>query len=518
MKPNEILAASITDLQNGELKEINAGETKIVLAKANDTFYAVGGICPHLKAPLAKGALCGTKLYCPWHHSAFDITDGHLCEPPAIDGLPRYAVRIEGNNVWVKTLPEEKPEQPSPFKMPGETFVIIGGGTAGLLAAQTLRENGFAGKLVMITKEDTPPYDRTLLSKKFLMDKAKPEELLLRKEDFYQKHLIEIEKDKEVKMVDTDTKTISFTDGNSLTYDKLLVATGGQPNKLKIPGADLQNVYTLRSVADAEKILANAKNSKQVCIIGASFIGMETAASLKTLGLEVTVIAREKQPFEKNFGTAIGELFYKLHTGKGVTIKTEAEVESIEGSDTKAAAVLLKTGERIPADLVIAGIGVHPVTGFMQGVQLSEKDKSIPVDEHLQAAPDVFAAGDIALFPDGQSGKPVRIEHWRLAEQHGRIAALNMLGQSHSVSEIVPFFWTNQFDKRLSYIGHTEKWDSIETDGDVAAQKFLSFYVKDGKVEAVASMGRDVDSNKIEDAMQKKGLLTVAELKAVIAG
>ncbi len=513
MTDNEIFAATTTELQDGQMKEVQAGETKILLAKVDGKYYAVGAVCPHYKAPLVKGALCGTRLYCPWHHSAFDITNGNVCEPPAIDGLPRYKTRIENDQIFVQ-ITEEKTEDINTnlSVTDSRTFIMLGGGAAGLMAVQTLRSEGFNGKLIMITKEDTLPYDRTALSKKFMTGKAKPEELLLRKEDFFEKHKIEIEKNKEVKHVDADSKRIRFFDGSSIQYDTMMIATGGEPNKLTIAGAGLKNVFTLRSAEDAERILETAKNVKKVCIIGASFIGMETAASLQTLGLEVTVIAKESTPFEKNFGVEIGDVFYNMHKEKGVVIKTNAEVEKIEGKNT-VEAIVLKNSERIETELVIAGIGVHPRTDFITGVKLNEKDKSVLVDEYLQAAYNLFAAGDIARFPDAKTNQNMRIEHWRLAQQHGRIAAMNMLGKTSSVHDIVPFFWTNQFEKRLSYVGHAEDWDEIVIDGDIQNQKFIAFYVKEGKVLAAASMNRDVESDKIEELMRTQKLMSVDEIK-----
>jgi apoptosis-inducing factor 3 len=516
MMENEVFAARIDELQNGQMKEVTVGENKLVLAKVDDRFYAVGGNCPHLKAPLAKGALCGTQLYCPWHHSAFDITTGELQEPPALDCLPTYEVKVQGNEVYVTTISKQKVPNTNITLFPDKTFVIVGGGAAGLMAAQTLRQEGFDGKLVMITKEALPPYDRTMLSKKFLSGKMEAEKLPLRQEEFFEQHRIDLWTGKEVKTVDATTKTILLEDGSQLNYDKLLVATGGEPNSLQLPGANLENVCLLRSEADAERILEKAKAAKRVCIIGSSFIGLETAASLKTLGLDVTVLVKDAVPFEKIFGREIGQWFLDLHTEKGVTMKTATEVESIAGN-AKVEHVVLKNGERIEADLVVVGIGVHPKTDFLQGVELDEKDGSVRVDEHLQAAADVYAAGDIARYPDGRRNEPIRVEHWRLAQQHGYITALNMLGKTCSVDDIVPFFWTNQYDQRLSYVGHAEDWDEVMMDGSVADKKFLAFYLKSGKVQALASMGRDVESNKIEDAMRRrKEAFTIDELKQLI--
>lgn len=512
MNSNEFFAIKKDELKGGEKKEITIQGSKILIANVNGTLYAVGAVCPHYKAPLVKGALCGTKLYCPWHHSAFDITTGKLCEPPAIDGLPVYEVVEKEDGIYIKLPAGEPAIKKQTTSFDDKTFVIIGGGAAGLMAVQTLRRQGFGGKLIMITHETELPYDRTVLSKNFLSGKKKEEELPLRKKDFYETNDIKTITGKEVTKADVINKQITLSDGSSLSYDSLLIASGSQPGKLTVEGADKKNVFTLRSEDDVKQILNEIKNAKKICIIGASFIALETAASLATIGLEITVIAKEKLPFEKNFGKDIGEMFLNMHKDKGVTIKTEAEVEKIEGTD-KAEAIILKSGERIETDMIIAGIGVAPKTGFVEGITLNEKDKSIPVDEYLKAAEDCFAAGDIARYKDVNTNNPVRIEHWRVAQQHGRIAALNMLNLSHSVREIVPFFWTNQFDKRLSYVGHAEDWDEIVIDGNIAEQSFLSFYIKDNKVQAVASMNRDEDSNVIEELMLTKGHLTLADIK-----
>ncbi len=512
MSDNEFFAAKKEELKEGEKKEIEINDTKILLAKVDGKFYAVGAVCPHYKGPLVKGALCGTKLYCPWHHSAFDITNGKLCEPPSIDGLPTYNIVEKNDDIYIQVRAKETSYMQNEKLYNEKTFVILGGGAAGLMAAQTLRQQGFGGKLIIITRDSELPYDRTALSKKYLSGKQKEEELLLRKKDFFEANHIEALTNKEVKKADTTNKQLLFSDGSFLSYDTLLIASGSEPRKLDIEGAEKKNVFTLRSEDDAIKLLELAKKVKKVCIIGASFIAMETAASLKTLGLDVTVIAKEKLPFEKNFGEAVGRMFLKMHTEKGIVIKTEAEVEKIEGKDN-AEALILKSGKKIETELVIVGIGVQPNTDFIEGITLNDKDKSVLINEYFEAADDCFAAGDIARYKNANTNELIRIEHWRVAQQQGRLAAMNMLHKAHTTREFVPFFWTNQFEKRLSYVGHVESWDQIITDGNVDEQSFLSFYIKDNKVLAVASMNRDADSNKIEDIMLKEGVLTIEALQ-----
>ncbi|MGH9852356.1 MAG: FAD-dependent oxidoreductase, partial [Blastocatellia bacterium] len=485
MKHKEITVAGAAELKDGEMKQVAAGGTNILLARVNGKYHAVGATCPHYGAPLAEGALCGERIICPWHHASFDVTTGDLLEPPAFDALPCYKVRIEDQRVIV-ALPDEAIDRRTPPMAERDagrderTFVILGGGAAGYMAAQTLREDGFQGRVLMITREDRLPYDRPNLSKDYLQGHAEPEWMPLRPDEFFTDHDIEVMRGKEVARVDAQAKTVSFKGGEQLAYDALLVATGGEPRILQIAGSDLQNVLTLRSFADSDAIIAAAEQAKRAVVIGASFIGMEAASSLKTRGLEVTVVAPDETPFKKTLGGAIGALFQKIHEDNGVRFRLGAKVARITGHG-KVEAVELEAGdkpekpEKIDADLVVVGVGVKPATDFLVGVNL-HKDGGVVVDEHLRAAADLYAAGDIAWFPSAPTGERQRIEHWRTALQQGRIAARNMAGKNIRYSS-VPFFWTRQFDSGLLYVGHATSWDEIIFQGDVTTQNFLAFYV-----------------------------------------
>ncbi|MEH2349840.1 MAG: FAD-dependent oxidoreductase [Nostoc sp.] len=516
MKQIEAVVANVNDLNDGEMRQVSVGETEILLSRIDGKFYAVGAHCTHYGAPLADGVLNGHHVVCPWHNACFDVTTGDQQEPPGLDSLASYEVRIESENVIV-SVPEKTTGLQSPTmaqfnpNVDGRTFVILGAGTAGIHAAQALRVAGYQGRIVMITQEDKLPYDRTKLSKGYLTGKASSEEMPLRSPDFFKEHAIEVLLNKQVEQVQTTAKAIAFTDGDSLTYDALLLVTGGKPRQLDIPGADLQNILTLRSFADADRILTSIKQKGQAVVIGSSFIGMETAAGLSQQGLQVTVISPDSVPFKKTLGEKIGKIFQQVHEENGVSFKFGRKAVQFEGSD-KVEAVILDNGDRLKADIVIVGIGVQPATDFLKGIDLYPKDGSIVVDEYLRAADGIYAAGDIARYPDWRTSESIRVEHWRVAAQQGRIAAQNMAGKAVKFRGL-PFFWTMQFKFSLRYAGHAESWDEIVVDGDLQKQEFIAFYIKNNQVLAVATSHRDRETAAISELMRLNQKPTVDELR-----
>ncbi len=512
MSYQEAAVAHINDLNDGEMKQVSVGDTDILLSKVNGNFYAVHGHCTHYGAPLAKGALHGNRVTCPWHHACFDVTTGQHLDPPGMDSLPQYEVYIQGDQVYVR-LPEEAAESETPRlskqQNTDRTIVIVGGGTAGVYAAQALRMEGFTGKIIMITQEDDLPYDRPNCSKDYLQDKAPAEWMPLRDESFYQDHDIEVWRQKVVDRLDARQKTISFKDGSTLSFDTALICTGGKVKTLSVPGVTLKNVFTLRSLKDSSTIREVAKGIKKVVIVGSSFIGMESAWSLQKLGCEVTVVSPESIPFAKVWGERVGTLIRQLHEKNGVKFQMESKVEKIEG-DTKAERVILDNGNALPAGLVLIGIGVEPATGFVEGVEQA-KDGGIKVDAYLQAVPEVYAAGDVAQFP--YDGHPVRIEHWRVACQQGRWAGKNMAGKEEPF-EKVPFFWTAQQGVNIRYVGHVKDYDRIIYDGKVEEQKFIAYYIKDGAIKAALGINRDTEMAAIEALMLDKQLPSPDEVEA----
>ena len=482
---------------------------KVLLTRQQGQVHAFAPNCPHYGAPLEKGKIVAGKLVCPWHHACFRLDSGHLCEPPALDDLPAYAVREAGGRILVQvparppastdqanTTPTAElggtPPPAAPVPVDTRTFVIVGGGAAGEYAAQTLRREGFAGRVLLVSADEHAPYDRTKLSKAYLAGKAKPAAMPLREPAFYSQQKVELLTNTRATGLDLQKQEISLENQSPLRYDQLLLALGGVPNALpKLPGHDLAGVFVLRSQANADALLAAAKGAKQVVVIGSSFIGMEAASSLVE-GRAVTVVAQEKVPFEKVLGPEVGGMFQKLHEEKGVVFEVAAEVTELLGTSGAVSGVQLKTGRTLPADLVVLGVGVRPATDWLKDVLALEKDGGLRTDEYLQVAPNVYAAGDIAAFPLALTGQPTRIEHWRLAQQHGRTAARNMLGQREKYTA-APFFWTQQYGKSLRYAGHATRPDETRILGNLAKQEFLALYIEAGRIVAVAGMGRDAD-------------------------
>lgn len=476
--------ARFTDVPEDRGLEVKIGDCKIVLLRAAGELRAFQGECPHAGAPLADGALCHGRLICPWHKAAFRAEDGALCEPPALDSLKRYPLEVRGDEVWVDDQPIADPHIPPADDT--RTFVIVGAGAAGTACAAALREKGFGGRIKMIDREPEAGYDRTVLSKFVLAGEMSPEETPpLRDEDFYKEQRIERIQG-EISSLDAAAKTLHLRDGQTVNYDAAVLATGGEPNPLELPGADLPQVFLLRSKAQAEQIMNAAAPDQRVVIIGDSFIALECASALRQHGLDVTVLARHAVPFAAQFGDAVGKAIRALHEENGVKFVTEHEAQEITGSG-KVKAVLLDNGLRLSADLVVAGVGVHPATEAFASLP-REKDQSLRVDDGMRVGEGLWAIGDIATFP--LSGQPQRIEHWRLAQQHARIAAANMLG-GHEHYLDVPFFWTWHFGKNYEYLGHAEQWDEVEFMGEPEQPPFIGLFGKNGIVVAAVACEKE---------------------------
>lgn len=472
--------ARLADVREDRGLEVSLNESPVLLLRAGGQVRAFQGKCPHAGAPLAKGAVCHGRLICPWHKAAFRAEDGALCEPPALDSLERYHVEVRGDEVWVddQPLPAEKiPPADDP-----RTFVIIGAGAAGTACAAALREKGFGGRILMLDREAEAGYDRTVLSKYVLAgDMAADKTPPLRDETYFTQQRIE-RRHGEVTNLDADARQIRLASGETLSYDAVLLATGGVPKTPGLSGLDLPNVFTLRSLADSRQILDRAQPGQQAVIIGDSFIAMEVASSLRKRELSVTVLARHPVPFAKQFGDSIGKAILARHRANGVVYHSEGEAARIEGTG-KAEAVVLDNGQRFAADLVIIGVGVHPATEPFANLP-RENDESLIVDDGMRVTDGVWAVGDIATFP--LNGQPRRIEHWRLAQQQARIAATNMLGGEEHYLD-VPFFWTYHFGKRYDYLGHAEEWDEVQFKGTPEHPPFIALLGKGGLVAAVVA-------------------------------
>ncbi|MEG8202881.1 FAD-dependent oxidoreductase [Pseudomonas sp. 5FOS] len=474
--------ARLAQLDEHRPLRIQAGSEEIILIRQGDQVHAYQGNCPHEGAPLNEGVVCGGLLVCPWHKAAFAVDEGAVCEPPALADLRRYSTWVKGDEVWVDDQPLPRTEPPR--HSDARCFVVVGAGAAGSAAVATLLDHGFAGHLVWVDQERQPAYDRTSLSKFVIAGQMPPDEVpalldadALRKGQLQRKH-------GKVRTLNAQKRQVTLADGQQIDYDACLLATGGKALRPDIPGVDLPGVFTLRSREDAAHLLDAAEPGQPVVIVGDGFIGLEAASALRKYGLQVHLVTRHEVPLARQLGERIGRSIRELHERKGVTFHGPTEVERIKGQG-KVEAVLLANGERLQTPLVLLGTGVEPATTFIQGVLLTE-DKSVQVDAEMRAADGLWAAGDIATFP--LSGRPVRIEHWRLAQQHGVIAAANMLGEQRRYAD-VPFFWTYQHGRTYEVLGHARDWNRIEFVGEPEKGDFIALQCVDERVEAVIAKG-----------------------------
>ncbi|HWE78964.1 MAG TPA: FAD-dependent oxidoreductase [Pseudolabrys sp.] len=486
---------SSADLAEGAMLAGHVGDAKVLVVRRGGTVSALAAECTHYHGPLAEGLVVGDTIRCPWHHACFSIATGEALAAPALDPLACYVVSESEGRIVVGG----KKEQPKPDKIGGSGgVVIVGGGAAGFAAAEMLRRRGFEGDVTMLSNDSAAPVDRPNLSKDYLAGNAPEDWVPLRGPDWYGENRVSLTLKAEVTAFDPKAKTVTLADGRSFPYDKLLLATGAEPVKLDIPGANLPHVHLLRSFDDSRRIAEAAKGAKRAVVIGASFIGLEVAASLRARELEVHVVAPEKRPLEKVFGPQLGDFVKSVHEEHGVIFHLEDTAAAIEAKQ-----VTLKSGKTLDADLVVIGVGVKPRIALAEKAGLAT-DKGVKVDAYLQtSAPDVYAAGDIARWPDAYTGAQIRVEHWVVAERQGQTAALNMLGEK-TPHRAVPFFWSQHYDVPINYVGHAEGWDDIEIDGDVMKRDCLVRYRKGGKVMAIASIYRDKQCLEVAAEMERQ--------------
>lgn len=476
----------LDDLAVGHLRKVEVGDKAVLMVRRSDGLRAFPAECPHYQGPLPDGVVHHGRLVCPWHHATFSTDDGDLLEPPSFAALQSYPVSVEEHGEVIVTLPDEGRGTRTPLmaaadpERPAGTALLIGAGAAGAAAAESLRQNGFTGRVTMLSTEDRPPYDRPNCSKDLLAGTMKAAWMPLRSPAFYEKHGIERVTGRVVRF-DAASRTAVLEDGRELTGDAVLLAPGAEPRRLPAPNTDLPGIFTLRSWDDSETLAAAAEETTNAVVIGASFIGLEVAASLRARDLPVTVVAPDRAPLAAVFGGDIGDAVRRLHEEHGVVFRLEHGVEAFDG-DGHVRAVVLDTGESLPADLVVTGVGAAPATGFIEGIE-RDRDRGIAVTADLLAAPRVWAAGDVARYPAAHIGEDVRIEHWRLALQHGRAAGRSMSGQPQPFTG-VPFFWSKHYKKSLRFAGYGGNWDQIVVAGDVTGFDFVAYFIRDRRLRA----------------------------------
>ena len=492
--PDLSLGIDQNDVADGAMLLGHAGGESVLLARRGAEVFAIGATCTHYGGPLAEGLLVGDTVHCPWHHACFSLRTGDA-RSPARDPVASYGVEERNGKLYVLgKRARETPRAPTSASLP-DSIVIVGAGAAGNAAAEMLRREGYAGAITMIGEEESLPVDRPNLSKDYLAGNAPEEWIPLRSTDFYAERKIELRLGTRVQELDVAKKSLTLGDGTTLAYGALLLATGARPNRLNVSGGDRPHVHGLRTLADSRALIAKSADAKRAVIVGAGFIGLEVAASLRKRGLEVAIVAPDALPLARVLGDALGTAIKKLHEEQGVMFHMGTRPISIEEGT-----VTLESGPKLPADLVVLGIGVRPATELAEAAGLT-CDRGVVVDEYLQtSAPGVFAAGDIARWPDAHSGEKIRVEHWVVATRQGEAAARNMLGQQKRY-DAVPFFWSAHYGVTVSYVGHAEKWDRIDVNGSIDKRDCAVAFRLGDKTLAVATMGRDHASLEAEVAM-----------------
>jgi NADPH-dependent 2,4-dienoyl-CoA reductase/sulfur reductase-like enzyme/nitrite reductase/ring-hydroxylating ferredoxin subunit len=485
------------DLADGAMLVGQVGDEQVLLARRGGEVFAIGATCTHYGGPLGDGLMVADTVRCPWHHASFSLRTGEALAAPAFTATAYWRVERRDGHIFVreKAAPAKRRKPQPSAGMPGRV-VIIGGGAAGYAAAEMLRREGFGGRVTVVSADDAPPYDRPNLSKDYLAGTAPEEWMPLRPPEFYVENAIELRLGTTATALDVGGRRVMLDGGEALGFDRLLLATGAEPIRLRLPGADLPHVRTLRSLADSRDLIARARKGSSAVVVGASFIGLEAAAALRHREVEVRVVAPEARPMERVLGPALGDFVRSLHEAHGVVFHLGRTLAAIEPGRVR-----LDDGTVLDADLVVVGIGVRPRIALARDAGLAI-DGGVIVDEYLETSePGIFAAGDIARWPDPYSGERLRIEHWVVAERQGQTAARNLLGRRERYTA-VPFFWSQHYDVSIDYVGHAAAWDDIEERGDIAAHDAALRFRKAGRTLAVATIFRGHDSLLAELAME----------------
>jgi len=487
---------SIDDLPDGGMLAGKVGEDDVLVARRGEELFALDAFCTHYHGPLAEGMLVEDTVRCPWHHACFDLRTGTPLAAPAMRPLRTYTVVRDGDRLRVQ--PDARVVPPAAIAADArEHVVIIGAGAAGSFAASELRRIGFRGRVTLLTRERSLPYDKPNLSKDYLAGRAPAEWIPLRGEEDYAGDQVELRLGTSVERIDPARSEVRLADGETLAFDRLILAPGAVPRQLEIPADASAHIHYLRTWGDADALRGAADAARDVVVIGAGFIGLETAASLRERGLNVTVVAPAERPLENVLGTEAADFIRRLHESHGVRFRLGRKPVEIRGGR-----VILDDGSSEPCDLAVAGIGVEPDLALAKDAGLAI-DRGIVVDEQLRtSAPSIFAAGDAARFPSPRGGAPIRVEHWVAAGRLGQTAAHNAAGLQERFAAI-PFFWSQHYDLVFAYTGHAERYDDVQRFGSLDAHNAALVYRDGPRVAAVATLFRDDVSLAVETAMER---------------
>jgi NADPH-dependent 2,4-dienoyl-CoA reductase/sulfur reductase-like enzyme/nitrite reductase/ring-hydroxylating ferredoxin subunit len=481
--PDLSLGTPAAGLADGAMIAGHVGDDEVLLARSGNDYFAVGARCTHYRGRLEKGLLVGDTVRCPLHHACFSLRTGEAVRAPAFDPIKRWRVDVTGDTVFVREKLSPAPAAAPPRVSP-ESILIIGGGAAGSAAADMIRREGYSGPLTIVSADTDLPVDRPNLSKDYLAGEAQDDWLPIWSKEQYDERNIELVLGRRATTLDPQARSVGFDDGSKRSYGSLLIATGAEPVTLPIAGAPGVPIFYLRSWADARAISAKAAGATRAVVIGASFIGLEVAASLRKRGIEVNVVAPDKLPLERVMGPEIGRLVQSVHESNGVHFHLGQTVASVNGRT-----VTLSGGGTVDADFIVAGVGVRPALALAEAAGLLV-EKGILVNTYLEtSAANVFAAGDNARWPDPHTRQNIRVEHWVLAQRQAQTAARNMLGRQERF-DAVPFFWSRHFDMSIQYVGHAERWDRVTVDGSLEEKNCRVTYSLAGRTLAVATIGR----------------------------
>jgi NADPH-dependent 2,4-dienoyl-CoA reductase/sulfur reductase-like enzyme/nitrite reductase/ring-hydroxylating ferredoxin subunit len=496
--PDLALGVPAGELPDGAKLAGHVGEEAVLLVCRGADIFAIGAQCTHYNGPLAEGLIVDETVRCPWHHACFDLRTGEALRAPALSPVSTWRVERRDGKIFVREKNAQHEKKRRAKRDEPERVVIVGGGGAGFAAAEMLRRQKYEGGIVMLSSDDAPPVDRPNLSKDYLAGSAPEEWLPLRDQSFYSDNAIDLRLNTTVAAINARARDVALANGERIPFDRLLLATGAEPVSPSIPGAKPSDVLVLRSLKDCRAIIERAKTARRAIVLGASFIGLEVAASLRARNIEVHVVAPEEHPMEKILGPDLSRLVHAIHEQHGIVPHLGETARGLEGKR-----MTLSGGSVLEVDLIVAGLGVRPRLGLAEAAGL-KVDRGIVVDAFLEtSAPGIFAAGDIARWPDRLNGEAVRVEHWVVAERQGQTTALNMLGLREAF-DAVPFFWSQHYDVPINYVGHAETWDDLVVEGDIAGKDGLVRMRRAGRTLAVASVFRDLASLEAEVSLERE--------------